>query len=65
MSSKYNAIRPEILSNEDLQSIDNQLRADYKTMLIIVKGAVVDCISHIASQLGVKHLYFNRESGRR
>jgi len=65
-TSKDNAIRPGILSNEDLQSLDNQLRADYNTRLNIVKGeVVVDCISHIARQLSINHIYFNRESDRR
>jgi len=64
-SSKDNAIRPEILSNEDLQSLDNQLRSDYNTRLNIVKGeVVVDCIRRIASQLSISHIYFNRESDR-
>merc|ERR1719233_2542881 len=62
---KDNTIRPEILSNEDLQSLDNQLRSDYNTRLNIVKGeVVVDCIRRIASQLSISHIYFNRESDR-
>merc|ERR1719233_421298 len=64
-SSKDSTIRPERLSNEDLQSLDNQLRSDYNTRLNIVKGEVdVDCIRRIASQLSISHIYFNRESDR-
>jgi len=55
----------KILTNHNLESLDQQLRSEYNTSLIIVEGSLVlDSLRRIAYALGVQCIYFNRKAER-
>jgi len=61
--SKNGRIRDKILTNQNLESLDQQLRSEYNTSLVIVEGSLVlNSLRQIAYALGVQCIYFNRKA---